>query len=115
MNVITVKNAHFSYDKVPILKAINCTIAEGKITTLIGPNGSGKSTLLQLMARLLSPCDGDVLFKGEPINGIDTKALAKELSVLIQEPTAPLEFDIFNLVKAGRYPHQGFFQSYSQR
>ncbi len=43
------------------------TIDEGQVLYLQGPNGSGKSTLLRLMAGLLSPVGGALLWNGENI------------------------------------------------
>lgn len=43
------------------------SINEGEILNLIGPNGSGKSTLLRLMASLLRPIDGSLIWCGRDI------------------------------------------------
>ncbi|MDP7601206.1 MAG: heme ABC exporter ATP-binding protein CcmA [Rhodospirillales bacterium] len=40
-------------------------IGEGEVLYLRGPNGSGKSTLLRLMAGLLRPVGGQILWNGE--------------------------------------------------
>jgi tungstate transport system ATP-binding protein len=42
-------------------------IASEKIYTLIGPNGAGKTTLLQLLAFLDSPTQGEIAFRGKPV------------------------------------------------
>ena len=114
MDIININQLYFSYGKTPTLKDINLSIPAGKITIFLGPNGSGKSTLLKLMARLIEPKSGEILFKNKNIFTTPSKALAKELSILVQDPSAPMEFDVFNLVKAGRYPYQTFLNSYSK-
>lgn len=43
---------------------LNATIGGHGITAIMGPNGAGKSLLLRLMAGLLRPDHGDVLFNG---------------------------------------------------
>lgn len=43
-----------------VLKNINMTIPEGKITGIIGKSGSGKTTLIQLMNGLLKPTSGKI-------------------------------------------------------
>jgi ABC-type lipoprotein export system ATPase subunit len=51
------------------IKKTTVTITQGGITAIIGESGSGKSTLLKLLYGLLSPDEGQVLFKGERIWG----------------------------------------------
>src|SRR6185369_8652144 len=44
-------------------------ITKGEIVGIFGPNGSGKTTLLNLVAGLMPPTEGDVLWKSAPIQG----------------------------------------------
>src|SRR6476660_9943178 len=44
------------------LASIDLTIAAGEFLTLIGPSGCGKSTLLKLIANLIQPSDGRILW-----------------------------------------------------
>lgn len=60
-----------------VLKSINLTIEEGKLTAILGPSGSGKSTLLNILGALDKPTGGRVLFLGEDITHYSNKKLAK--------------------------------------
>ena len=51
MSAITTKNLNISYGNIDIVKDLNLSIPEGKITTIIGANGCGKSTILKTIAR----------------------------------------------------------------
>lgn len=103
-----------AYDRHVVVRELGVAIPEGKITALVGPNGCGKSTLLRGLARLLKPKGGAVYLDGEAIATLPTKAVAKRVGVLPQGPTAPEGLTVRELVAQGRYPHQGFFQGWSQ-
>ena len=51
----------------PVLKGINFEIKTGDYIALEGVSGSGKSTLLYIMAGLMRPTEGKVLWKNEDI------------------------------------------------
>ncbi len=52
-----------------VLEAVNFRLQEGEIVALLGKSGSGKSTLLRIIAGLIRPNGGDVLYRGRTING----------------------------------------------
>ncbi|GCF08070.1 ABC transporter ATP-binding protein [Dictyobacter arantiisoli] len=52
-----------------VLDDINLRIYAGEFVALLGPSGSGKSTLLRLLAGLLRPTEGEILFKDVPQYG----------------------------------------------
>jgi NitT/TauT family transport system ATP-binding protein len=52
-----------------VLDTIQLEIRAGEFIAILGPSGSGKSTLLRLLAGLVQPSTGQVLFKGQPQRG----------------------------------------------
>lgn len=42
------------------------SVAHGHMYQIEGPNGAGKSTMLRIIAGLLTPQGGEILYKGEP-------------------------------------------------
>jgi energy-coupling factor transporter ATP-binding protein EcfA2 len=43
---------------------VSLDVAPGEFLTVVGPSGCGKSTLLNMIAGLLPPSDGEILYKG---------------------------------------------------
>lgn len=56
------------------VKDINLSIRRGEFVALLGPSGCGKSTLLRMITGLISPSEGAVLYRGQPVNGINPYA-----------------------------------------
>jgi NitT/TauT family transport system ATP-binding protein len=52
-----------------VLDDVNVTLRTGEIVGLIGRSGSGKSTLLRIVAGLLAPTAGEVIWRGQPVSG----------------------------------------------
>ncbi|MGH2550861.1 MAG: ABC transporter ATP-binding protein, partial [Thermomicrobiales bacterium] len=104
-----------SYGDTPIVIDFNLDVIDGEITTIIGPNGCGKSTMLRAMARLMKPTHGSVLLDGSLIHHMPTRDVAKQLGLLAQQPIPPSGITVEDLVRRGRYPHQGFMQAPSRK
>lgn len=52
-----------------VLDGVNLSIRSGEIVGLLGRSGSGKSTLLRIIAGLLPPTSGEVIWKGKKLEG----------------------------------------------
>ena len=52
-----------------VLDGVNLSIRSGEIVGLLGRSGSGKSTLLRIIAGLLPPTAGEVIWKGRKLTG----------------------------------------------
>lgn len=53
-----------------IIDDASITVEPGKVHCIIGPNGAGKSTLLKAISGMLRIREGEVVFKGEKLNGL---------------------------------------------
>jgi len=101
------------YQRQVIIDALDLQLPACKISVLIGSNGCGKSTLLKSLARLLKPQQGSVILNGMDIQRRSTAAVARELAILPQTPSAPEGITVRQLVALGRYPYQSWMQQWS--
>ena len=104
-NIFTVKNLSFAYGRQQVLKNLDMELHEGKITTLIGANGCGKSTLFHLMTKNLKPDEGEIFLRETSILDLKLKDFAKEVSIVHQYNTAPVDLSVEKLVSYGRTPY----------
>ncbi len=62
--VLQLKNIKKKFKDKEILKGINFVLKEKEILAITGPDGSGKSVLLKIIAGLLKPDEGEIIFLG---------------------------------------------------
>ncbi|MCK1387601.1 ABC transporter ATP-binding protein [Bradyrhizobium sp. 21] len=67
------------------LAPIDLSVADGEFLTLIGPSGCGKSTLLKLIANLIEPSDGRLLWWRGDFAQVGREG--RRLAFVFQEPT----------------------------
>lgn len=70
--MLTVKNVTKKYGKLTVLDDI-CLDFNNGIYGLVSPNGAGKTTLLKMLATLLFPTSGEILWNGTNIIKLDEK------------------------------------------
>lgn len=108
---LTVKNLNVFYGNNHVLKNINITIPDKKITAIIGPSGCGKTTLLKSFNRMLELTEGvkisgEVLLNGENIYNpnADVYEIRKKMGLLSQRPYS-LPMSIYDNVAYGQRIH----------
>ncbi|TQJ34355.1 ABC transporter ATP-binding protein [Arthrobacter sp. SLBN-122] len=115
MAVLEAQDLTLTYGQRCVVDGLSVRIPAGKVTMIVGANACGKSTLLRGLSRLLKPSGGAVTLDGRDIHTRPARELARTLGLLPQHPTAPDGITVRDLVGRGRYPHQGFFRSWSEK
>jgi branched-chain amino acid transport system ATP-binding protein len=67
--ILELKDLRKSFGKTEIIRGVNLAVNAGERIAVIGPNGAGKSTLFNLISGRFEPTSGDILLKGNRING----------------------------------------------
>lgn len=89
MSILEIRNVEYSYrtkyQTVNVLKGVSRTFERGKMYALVGKSGSGKSTLLSLMAGLMLPEQGEILFDGKSTAEMDLDLYKREKAAVIYQ------------------------------
>lgn len=84
-DLLQVKNLHSGYGAISVLRGVDLTVAPGKVTVVLGLNGMGKTTLLRAITGQLPVTQGEVLFRGERLNGLAPHVVARKGLILVPE------------------------------
>ena len=69
--LLELKGVSMSFGSLVVVSQLDLHVDEGEIVSVIGPNGAGKTTLFNLVTGVYEPVDGDIVFAGESIVGLD--------------------------------------------
>ncbi|WP_449460391.1 metal ABC transporter ATP-binding protein [Streptococcus suis] len=108
MRYITVEDLSFYYDKEPVLEHIHYYLDSGEFVTLTGENGAAKTTLIKATLGILKPKRGKVSIAEKSIKG--KKLRMAYLPQQIASFNAGFPSTVYEFVKSGRYPRQGWFR-----
>ena len=68
--ILEVRHVSKSFRGLRAVKDASFALPEGDINGLIGPNGAGKTTLFNVIAGVYAPDSGEIVFNGQPIQGL---------------------------------------------
>lgn len=99
--MLELKNIHWKTEEgEEILKGVNLSIPDGKLTVLTGPNGGGKTSLAKIIAGLYKPCDGRIILDGEDITKLNiTERSRKGIAYAFQQPVRFKGITVKNLLE----------------
>ena len=67
---VTIRGLAKRFGGAVVYDKFDLDIPRGKLISVFGPNGCGKSTLINMIAGLIPPDGGEVLFDGKPLHAI---------------------------------------------
>ncbi len=75
--MLEIKQLTKTYTTNTIFKALDLTVADGEVLSIVGPSGIGKTTLIKILAGLETADTGDVTLNGEKLAIDGTRSDAK--------------------------------------
>ncbi len=68
-----------------ILNNINLDLAPGKMVAFVGRSGCGKTTLIKLIAGLLEPTEGTIMFDNVDLKALNYRDVRRHIGMVLQE------------------------------
>jgi ABC-type Fe3+/spermidine/putrescine transport system ATPase subunit len=79
---VELRGLHRRFRDMVAVHNLSLTIGRGEFFTLLGPSGCGKTTTLRMIAGLLQPDGGEILFDGRSVTG--TPPWARNIGMVFQ-------------------------------
>jgi len=70
MDVLKTESLSKIYDGQKVVNSINLNVQSGKVTGLLGRNGAGKTTTFLMLAGIVKPDSGNIVFNNKNLSGI---------------------------------------------
>lgn len=74
---LEVRKVSRAFNSTMAVKDVSFVVEKSELLGLMGPNGAGKSTLFNLIAGVLPPTSGEIIFEGKPITGCKSYDVAR--------------------------------------
>jgi NHLM bacteriocin system ABC transporter peptidase/ATP-binding protein len=84
---VELRNVCFGYSPLdpPLIDGLSLSVRPGTRVAIVGGSGSGKTTVGRLIAGLIPPWSGDILFDGRPVQAISPTLRARSLAYVDQD------------------------------
>ena len=87
MSILSLTDISYQVEQRQILNKVNLEVQAGDFLTLTGPSGGGKSTLLKIIASLISPSEGEIIFEGQNQRDYEITTYRQLVSYCFQQPS----------------------------
>ncbi len=101
---LQIQSLSLSFGKIQALLNLNIEIRENEILAIIGPNGAGKTSLLNCINGFYKPQEGEILFEGRSITGMNPYRIAQlGLARTFQNIELYMGLSVLDNIMAGRH------------
>lgn len=75
--MLEISELNVRYGEFLALRGVSLKVEEGELAVVLGANGAGKSTLFRTINGLIKPASGEIVFRGNHIEGRPANAVVK--------------------------------------
>ena len=106
--LLDLQRVSMSFGGLRVVDQLDLHVDKGEIVSVIGPNGAGKTTLFNLVTGVYEPTDGEILFEGQSIKGLDPHRITRRgIARTFQTLRLFLNMTVRENVMAAAYGHTG--------
>ena len=95
--MLTVENISKSFGNIKAVDSISFTLRPGEVVGILGPNGAGKTTTLRIVAGLIAPDEGRVIFYNQ-MQTLPSRQFKKSLGYLLENNPLYLEMMVIEFL-----------------
>ena len=104
--LLELRSVSMAFGGLSVVSHLDLHVGEGEIVSVIGPNGAGKTTLFNLVTGIYEPTEGDIVFAGESITGLDPHRITRKgIARTFQTLRLFLNMTVRENVMAAAYGH----------
>jgi branched-chain amino acid transport system ATP-binding protein len=112
--LLDLQGVSMAFGGLKCIQGLDLHVDEGEIVSVIGPNGAGKTTLFNLVTGVYQPTEGDIVFAGSSIKGLEPHQITRRgIARTFQTLRLFLNMSVRDNVMAAAYGHTkaGVFRS----
>jgi branched-chain amino acid transport system ATP-binding protein len=112
--LLDLQGVSMAFGGLKVIDRLDLHVDEGEIVSVIGPNGAGKTTLFNLVTGVYQPTEGDIVFAGSSLKGLEPHQITRRgIARTFQTLRLFLNMSVRENVMAAAYGHTkaGVFRS----
>ncbi len=101
--IVELRNVRKSFGRIFAVEDVSMHVDRGEVVGLLGDNGAGKSTLINILAGVHTPTAGEILVRGEPVQGWNaTRSRDAGIETVFQDRALSVQQSIVRNIFMGR-------------
>ena len=109
MTLLHIEHLTHYFGGLRAVQDFNLELQPGELVAIIGPNGAGKTTAFNLITGVYRPTQGDILFQGQSLVGLQThKIISRGVARTFQNVRLFKELSVLDNVRIAHYTRGGY-------